>query len=461
MSFDNALNRALDRLAAAKGLDAASSDAGSRAVPSALSADERAMYEVGRRLVEGREAFVGDPRPSFVLDLEDELRADLRTGLASPVVESTRRRTVLRSLAVGLAVAGTLMGAVLLAQDTTVGHPLYPVKRLGEQVQLWFARGPVERAEILCDLAWHRLDELQRLVGTPRRGDDAVADTVHGVVAGYGEALRISGGIGDDLRPLWTARSGASFAADALELLQRDARLTPEEQDEIATARLALHVRLLDSSVANPPPNEERGGVGSVAVPPRATATTGSASAATAVAGAPPGEPLPGQPGEAPRRPTIGAAITEIAPPTPTSTVLPTTGPTVTVIPQPSSSPTGVPTAVPTLVPTEVPDDPPPARPPSRPTPTATTPPPAPTEPVPTVNVPVPTATDKVPPTSIAPPTPTVDPLPPVDPWPTPTPASIGPMPTPPMDPSPPPNPTASPGLDDPPASGGEPNPQP
>ena len=301
MSHDEAIDRAIDALMAGQEVNVND--------PS-LPEDAPALLDAASRLARGRSAFVGQPRPGFMLDLEQQLRADLRTGLARRVQGARRRALVMRWIVAGLLLAGTLFSALLASRGATVGQPLYPLKRLTEAVRMELADGAAEQANELCDLAWSRLEELRTLLGRPRRDTREVARTLEGIVDAYGRALALAGSIEDDPRVLWNARSGTAFAAEELAGLAKRESLSPAEREAVELAHQALRLRLLDSRVIDRPPS--RPDVGPTATPGISAAVGGD------VVRERPG--LPGRPGEAPQRPPVTAPE---ATPSPAITVVP------------------------------------------------------------------------------------------------------------------------------------------
>ncbi len=82
-------------------------------------------------------------------------------------------------------VAAVAIVVVLLANGITVasasslpGSPLYPVKRLAEQSNLFLAPTAGERARVWMNLASIRLDEAQRVLAAGQRVDPALLDAV-------------------------------------------------------------------------------------------------------------------------------------------------------------------------------------------------------------------------------------------------------------------------------------------
>lgn len=371
-----------------------------RELPSSL----HAAFRAGLELDAARGAAPGEPRASFVLGLEEQLRTDLRLAGAGMGAGAARLDAAAAGRRVGSRVALLLLALLLagalglygVAREAEPGSWLYPVKRAGEIVMLGAARSPEARAARHLDYGWRRLEEADSLLVTAARADEgAVRAVLDDLVSSYDAALRLAEGQGDR-RAVARARADLEAASDRLGDLASE--LGPDRRPPILAARARLRLELVETRVVHlpPPPDPVR-----QVPPPRReapTATAGPAPTAIAEPPAPtkPATPVPTAPPVAPTSilPPPSALPPTATPPPPEPT-RPSEPDPATATPRPPSpgptpSPTPLiarPTEAATLTPAPSPTDAPnePATPTPVPTqdrwPTATVPPTATDEP--------------------------------------------------------------------------------
>lgn len=325
------------------------------------------MLGVADQLRAAASGHAGDPRPSFVLGLEEQLRTDFRLQPPEPPATPARprwsgSRITLTVLVLALALVLT---AGFLVERAAPGDSLWGTHRLLEQVRLAASVSAGSRVDQLLDIGWRHVrtlsDLAERHVLTARSLDallPAITDS-------YSEAIRLAASNGDDRLRLRVARE-AGDAADELRRLV--GQLPPDDGPPLVAAETVLRAMILrvDARLA----------AGGAAVVPTATPLPATV-AASATAGA-------GNPG----------FPTDTPPPLRLSTA--TLAPTATLPPPPTRATTQPPTATPTERPLPSPEATRRER-----LRTPTLPPPQPSD-SPTTPLPVATGT-------IAPPTPTQD----------------------------------------------------
>ena len=120
----------------------------------------RSHLHASRRFVRPRREFLVRTRAEF-------LEALLQKGVATPVSFSSSNQTRLVVRYAALATAFMLLlngGAIVLAdsQNVAPSHPLYPYKRLGENVQLSLASN-TNRPALRSKFAERRLEEMKEV----------------------------------------------------------------------------------------------------------------------------------------------------------------------------------------------------------------------------------------------------------------------------------------------------------
>jgi hypothetical protein len=305
-------------------------------------------------------------RSTFVLGLEEQLRADLHvlrpaTAGSPRGARAVRRWTdIVVRLAVPMAVALLLVGGLVAARRAAPGDMLYPVRRAiesGFTALAWSAGG---RAERQLTLGEHRMADLRAAIErAPRHTQGLVA----AVVGAYTEALAISGVASD---PSWSDRARRETAAAAREL-ERLASGSPgltwasrrwllAGSGSLGSALLA-HRLGPGGGVPEAPPFGTDGAatdtaVDATSVPTASAASThpAGAASATAVAATPGVRPLPTgvtAPATAPVPPTGGAAVPTRPPEGATATAPVGAAPSATPL-QPLEPPATSPPAAPT-----------------------------------------------------------------------------------------------------------------
>jgi hypothetical protein len=265
-------------------------------------------------------------RPTFVLALEEQLRAGLRV-LHGPAAASGRFSSLGRRAAAWL--LGSVACAVLLlagARGSAPGEPLYGLRRGMEDLGTALVLAPEQRSARDLELGWQRLEETRALLATERYDPDLLARMLADLAASYAGALSGSAEVAD---PRAAARARTEVAMALHQLAQMDAT-TVRERRQLERTREYLAAHL--AQAIEPAPGADR------VRTPSPTATV-AAPGARVVPSASPSLPPPTAPA------LIPTATAAAAPSEPT---LPPVAPTDTAwTPTPSSTP-WPPTAVPT-----------------------------------------------------------------------------------------------------------------
>jgi len=252
-----------------------------------VSAEEARLVETARWLWAAASAGAIAPRPTFVLGLEDQLRADRSLmGALTPAAPARRGATLRWSAVAALAVA--VLGVGLLAtQRAQPGQLLFPLRRAAESGQTALFAAGDRLAMHWLELGRQRMDDLRQ--GLDGRAH-VVRSLIDDVVGAYTAALGASAQHDNDA----VRRRVLDEAAAAARELDRLAAAAKDERPVVAVW-LADASRLLERRVAL----GDRG-AGQFAQPvrprgqqdaaPTPSATLASISAAP-VRPVPPGEP--------------------------------------------------------------------------------------------------------------------------------------------------------------------------
>ena len=115
-----------------------------------------------------------------------------------------RWAAVAASVVVVLMASGT--GTVLASSSSVPGDPLYPVKQVREDVQLWLTRSPEAKADFYTRLVRRRSEELKGLALAGKVGPASIAaarleNHVAGISAVAARTLASNSGTGVDIEP--------------------------------------------------------------------------------------------------------------------------------------------------------------------------------------------------------------------------------------------------------------------
>lgn len=321
----------------------------------------RPLAEAAARLATLHAA--GHPSPTFVLGLEERLRADLRAGVPQPPPAGTPpaptdappgvARTAWaagprRALAVCFVLAGALgLGAAV--ERAAPRDDLYPLKRSLESARTLLSVTAAGRAEAYLELGWRRLREIEEIVAAPNADGARLDGLLDDLATAYRLALAYAHQSGDD-RVVFLAQSEARLAYDQLQrwAVRTDARraraLRQVElvvRDPAAPGREILAVTWAPADPQAPPAAVGVSGPGGVAgIAPLQVSVMAPPAVGTQAptASAPPVEPTAPPPSVAPPTPAAPtvAPSPSLPPPPPLE---PTAAATTTVMP-PAPEPT-------------------------------------------------------------------------------------------------------------------------
>lgn len=339
--------------------------------PDEPESDLAAMLGVADQLRGAAVGQAGDPRPSFVLGLEEQLRTDFRLQPPQPLSSSASSRWSGTRITGGLLLMAlaAVLTAGFLVERASPGDRLWGAHRLLEQVRVAAAISVGGRVDQLLDMGWRHL---RRVSDQAERGAltaGSLDALLSAITDSYGGAIQLAGSAGDDRLRLRVARE----AGDAAEELRRlSGQLPPGDEPPLVAAETLLRAMILRLG--------DRLAAGGASVIPTATAVPPTVAVSATAAAAEPGTGTP------------------VATPPPLSLSTATPAATQVVALPPTAAATLTPSVAPTGLPTAVPASPEPTR---RERTRTATPPPRPTD-IPTT--PLPAATGTAPP-----PTPTSD----------------------------------------------------
>jgi hypothetical protein len=225
------------------------------------------------------------------------------------------------ALALAMACAATLLlGAVSVfaAGDALPSSPLYPVRSLREQVQLFLAAGSAQRAHLHAIFARERANQLQALAKDPSRSTKDVTTLLSDIETQADEATA-------------EAQSAPEAAAEVsqievdisehLQQVEQAGELSPAESQQLSSTRESVQSAAAQANSAS------------------ATQSTPNPTEAPT----PSTEPTPG--------PTEAATPNTGPKPSPTEAATPSTDPTPSSIEAPMPAPTEIPMPAPTDAP--------------------------------------------------------------------------------------------------------------
>ncbi len=213
--------------------------------PSDLPADlTRLVGAAGMLAAHGR-ASAGEPRPSFVLALEEQLRCDLRLDLAGRPPPSRAPVSVPMRVAVLTVSLGLLVGLIALGlaiDRAAPGHALRRWQPALHSLQVALVPSPSRKATMLLAQGWRHVSTLRRLASAGQLSPSEVARLLADMGAAYDGALRYAAESGDER----VLRQVLRESEDALAILDELAQEAgPETNPLLEAAREALQVRIL------------------------------------------------------------------------------------------------------------------------------------------------------------------------------------------------------------------------
>jgi hypothetical protein len=277
-----------------------------------------------RHAAASRSGMGGDPRPSFVLGLEEQLRTDLRLlpQPAAPAPPAWSGAALLLGATIVFAIGLVSLGRV---ERSLPGEALWPLRLGFEEARAAAATAPDPRAQLLLDSGWRHVQALERLVDAGEVPLDVLTALLRAATDRYGEALAVVD-VATDAR---LRRRAEREIGDAAAVLAGAAKDLPVEQAAaVAVAEAALRAQLRGrGGIVTRPPVLSPGPGDPTALPPTPGATPSpsatpvpSATAATGV-GATPAPTLTALPTRSP--PTRSPPSATPSPPPPTTVASP------------------------------------------------------------------------------------------------------------------------------------------